>query len=193
MQHQVTNNTSKTTSFKLAKICFDKSDIVSVEAACTINHTLENTTLLFSFSVFNDLLRLGGLMSEKLQLAICDKLTSHEPTPYTIDITHDPLVFTNCALYLSMLLPSQNICYSVDDIMPLSIIQQAKYLKENIRNFNTCTLQKNDGLNNTLQEIANQYGYYKGLVELDITEECAREKAGLLNDTLFKIAYFASK
>ena len=36
------------------------------------------------------------------------------------------------------------------------------------------------------------YFYYKGLIELNISEHAAREKAGLQNDKLFKMAYCAA-
>jgi hypothetical protein len=36
------------------------------------------------------------------------------------------------------------------------------------------------------------YIYYKGLIELNISENAAREKAGLQNDKLFKMAYCAA-
>jgi hypothetical protein len=43
-----------------------------------------------------------------------------------------------------------------------------------------------------LQEMASMYRYYKGLTELNLSEEAAREKAGLLNEHLFKLAFHAS-
>ncbi len=181
------------TSFKILGIVFDHSSIVSVRVAANLQGALIPATLLFTFSVFNDLLRFGGATSEKLQVAISDKLCSQELPPYTIDISHEPLVFTNCMLTLCAVQNQEDTCYIVEDLTPLSILQQAKYLKENIKYFNASTLQKNELLNKSLADIAQQYKYYTGLLELDITEISARKQAGLLNDTLFKIAYYASR
>ena len=36
------------------------------------------------------------------------------------------------------------------------------------------------------------YRYYVGLKELNLNEDSAREKAGLRNDKLFKLAYHAA-
>ena len=40
--------------------------------------------------------------------------------------------------------------------------------------------------------MASMYRYYVGLTELNLSETAAREKAGLSNEHLFKLAYHAA-
>jgi hypothetical protein len=148
-----------------------------------------NTTLLFTFSRFNDLLRFSGESGEKLQLLVSDKLLSNEARPYIIEAT---LLFTSCSGMVAYLIADDNTCFSVEEIQPISFLQQAKNLKANIRDFQHVHIDQGSSLNHALQEIATMYRYYIGLKELNLNDTAAREKAGLMNDKLFKLAYHAA-
>ena len=82
-------------------IDFGKSDFsIEIENTCTnrLNNIFSETTLLFPFSKFNDLLRFSGVVGEKVQLKVSDKLLSNEELPYIIDLINENIVFTNCTL-----------------------------------------------------------------------------------------------
>ncbi len=180
------------TAFQAQRILFDDSDLVSMEVRCRIQDQIMETILLFTFSKFNDLLRFSGSCGEKLQLLVADKLWSNEEQPYCIDIKHANLIFTTCAIDISYLIEDDNSCFSAEEVMPISFLQQAKNLRVNIKDFNDVQLQKDTLLNNALQEVATAYRYYLGLMELNLNENAAREKAGLANEKLFKMAYHAA-
>lgn len=181
------------TAFRATRILFDNSDLVSMEVECRVEGHMQGTTFLFSFSRFNDLLRFSGESGERLQLRVSDKLVSDEQQPYLIDLKEEPIVFTTCRLDLNYLIEADRSCFSVDDVMPLSLVQQARNLRINTSDFGGVNLQSDTTLNAALREMATLYRYYLGLRELNLSEEHAREKAGLRNDKLFRIAYHAAK
>ncbi len=183
----------KVTAFQAKRILFDDSDLVSMEVRCRIQDQIVETVLLFTFGKFNDLLRFSGSCGEKLQLLVADKLWSNEEQPYCIDIQHANLIFTTCAIDICYLIEEDSSCFSAEEVMPISFLQQAKNLRINIKDFNDVQLQKDTLLNNALQEVATAYRYYLGLIELNLNENAAREKAGLVNEKLFKMAYHAAQ
>ena len=164
-----------------------------MDVNCRIGEQLTLTTFMFTFGKFNDLLRFAGESGEKLQLMVSDKLMGIEEKPYIIDLKETPIVFTTCNLELSYLVAEDDSCFSVDEVIPLSLIQQAKNLRSNMADFKDVTLHNETSLNLALKEVATLYRYYMGLKELNLSEEHAREKAGLCNEKLFKIAYHAAK
>ncbi len=180
----------KIQAFEMKRVIFDDSDLVSMDVKCRVGDELMNTTLLFTFSRFNDLLRFSGESGEKLQLMVSDKLLSNEERPYIIEAS---LIFTACSIGLSYLIADDATCFSAEEIMPISFLQQAKNLRVNIKDFNDVHIDSKIQLNQALQEIATMYRYYLGLKELNLNETSAREKAGLSNDKLFKIAYHAAE
>lgn len=181
------------TAFRATRILFDDSDLVSMEVECRVDGHMQRTTFLFSFCRFNDLLRFSGESGERLQLRVSDKLVSEEKQPYVIDLTEDPIVFTTCRLDLTYLIEGDHSCFSVEEVMPLSLVQQARNLRMNTADFGGVNLQSDSTLNAALYEVATLYRYYLGLRELNLSEEHAREKAGLRNDKLFRIAFHAAK
>ncbi len=182
----------KIQAFEMKRVIFDDSDLVSMEVKCRIEGELKETTLLFTFSKFNDLLRFSGESGEKLQLLVSDKLLSNGDRPYIIEAGEQALIFTSCRIDLTFLIADDASCFSADDITPISFLQQAKNLRSNIKDFSNVHIDSKAQLNNTLQEIATMYRYYLGLKELNLNDVSAREKAGLANDKLFKIAYHAA-
>lgn len=182
-----------TDSFMCHRVVFDQSDLVSLHTTCRIGHELKKTVLLFTFATFNDLLRFSGKSGEELQLAVSDKLLSAEETPYVIDLGSQGPVFTTCRLYLSELIQFDDSCYSVDDLFPMSFVQRARKIRLDIADFGKASLQQNDMVNHAMKKAAAMYRYYNGLLELNISEDAAREKAGLKNESLFKMAFQAAK
>lgn len=180
-------------SFMCHCVVFDQSDLVSLHTTCRIGQELKKTILLFTFATFNDLLRFNGKTGEDLQIVVSDKLWSNEETPYIIDLGKEGPVFTTCRLELQELLRSDDSCYSVENIFPLSFVQRARKLRFDIADFGKASLQQNDMLNHAMKKAAAMYRYYQGLLELNITDEAAREKAGLKNKSLLKMAFHAAK
>jgi hypothetical protein len=193
MKNTFVKSDFKIQSFSTVRIIFDDSDLVSMDVRCRINGTMTDTTLMFTFSKFNDLLRFSGESGEKLQLTVSDKLMSEDEKPYIIDLSNGQLVFTTCSLDVCYLIESDLSCFSVEDVTPISFVQQAKNLRMNMADFTDVHLQNDSSLNHALNEVATLYRYYTGLKELNLSDEHAREKAGLKNEKLFKIAFFAAQ
>ena len=179
MKNTFVKSDFKIQSFGTVRIIFDDSDLVSMDVQCRINGTMTDTTLMFTFSKFNDLLRFSGESGEKLQLTVSDKLMSEDEKPYIIDLLSEQLVFTTCSLDVCYLIESDHSCFSVEDVTPISFVQQAKNLRMNIADFTDVHLQNDSSLNHALKEVATLYRYYTGLKELNLSDEHAREKAGL--------------
>ncbi len=179
-------------SLRLLQIIFDDSDLVSLKATVRINDELTNVDLLLSFQEFNDVLRFTGEVGEELQLEISDKLGSNDKSLYVIDLTKKEVVFTTVKIKISLLTEQDEKTFVVDEIAPLSFLQQAKNLKNNIRDFHKGKLQNNKMLKSELLRISKMYRYYRGLLTLNIKEEEARKHAGLENDKLFQLAFIAS-
>lgn len=182
-----------TDSFRCHRVVFDETDMVSLHTTCRINQELKKTVLLFSFSTFNDLLRFSGQSGEELQLKVSNKLLSNEETPHIIELGEDGPVFTSCRLQLSELICFDDTCFSVDDLFPLSFVQRARKIRYDIADFGKSSLQQNEMVNHAFKKAAAMYRYYNGLLELNISENVAREKAGLINESLFKMAFQAAK
>lgn len=174
--------------FRATKIIFDDSDLVSMDIQCKIQSDWMETTLLFTFKQFNDLLRFGGFYGEKLALRISDKLISNEEKPYCIDLNHESYIFSTCKLDVQFLITTQTTCFTIEKITAIPYLQQVKNLRNNISNFKQVSLNPKDTVKNTVYELANMYQYYQGLIELNVKDETARKMSGLSNEYLFKLS-----
>lgn len=192
MQNTFVKADFKVDAFKANRIIFDDSDLVSIEIKCKLNEKWIKTNLLFTFRKFNDLLRFSGSIGEKMQLLVSDKLLFTKEKPYVIDVENDSYVFSNCSLEVSYVIEEDLSCFSVEEVIPIPYLQQIKSLRKNIADFADVHLHNQTSLNSAIAEMASMYRYYKGLTELNLSEEAAREKAGLLNEHLFKLAFHAS-
>ena len=172
---------------------FDDSDLVSVQVQCRIGNELKDSTLLFCFSHFNDLLRFSGSSGDRLQMQVCDQLLGSGEQPYTVFPEAQYAVFTTCELKLSYLIEGDDSCLHVDELRPLSLIQQAKNVRAIYNDFKEVHIENRQSMNHSLREIASMYRYYAGLLELNLKESAAREKSGLQNDRLFRLAFQASR
>ncbi|MEZ5046728.1 MAG: hypothetical protein R2831_07025 [Chitinophagaceae bacterium] len=180
-------------AFSASRIIFDDSDLVSLNVICRIHDELLQTSLLFTFSAFNDLLRYSGQSGEQVQLLVSNKLLGKEEAPHIIDLGQKPIVFSACSLQLSYLIADDDSCFSAEEVRPLSYVQQIKNLRKNIKDFEQVVLHENHNQKQALMELASLYLYYKGLLELNVSDDFAKEKAGLSNPTIFKMAYMAAK
>jgi len=176
----------------ITQVIFDDSDLVSLKAESRIAGHIRSLDLLLSFQQFNNMLRFTGRAGEEIQLEISDKLNTNDKNLYVIDLAKKSVVFTTVKLSISLLTEEDNHTYVVDDLQPLSFLQQAKNLKNNIRDFDMGKLENNRLLKNELLRIAKMYRYYKGLLTLNINDTEARKHAGLENDKLFQLAFMAS-
>jgi hypothetical protein len=174
MQNTFVKTEFKMNAFKANRIIFDDSDLVSMEIKCKLDEKWIHTNLLFTFRKFNDLLRFSGTTGEKI-----------------IDVEKESFVFSNCSLELFYVIEKDLSCFSVEEVIPIPYLQQIKNLRKNIADFEDVHLHNRSSLNSALAEMASMYRYYKGLTELNLSELAAREKAGLLNEHLFKLAYHA--
>lgn len=179
-------------ALQIHQIIFDDSDLVSLKVEARFKNQLRNMDLLLSFEQFNDMLRFTGRIGEDLQLEISDKLNTNDKNLYVIDLSDKSVVFTTVKLNISLLTPEDENTFVVDDLQPLSFLQQAKNLKKNIRDFEMSKLENNRNLKSELLRIAKMYRYYKGLLSLNVNEQEARRHAGLENDKLFQLAFIAN-
>ncbi len=192
MENTFVQTDFKMNAFKANRIIFDDSDMVSVDIKCKMNEQWINTTLLFTFRKFNDLLRFSGSIGEKLQLLVSDKLLFAKEKPYVIHVESESFVFSSCKLDLYYIIADDISCFSVEEVTPIPYLQQVKNLRKNISDFSDVHLNNQSFVKNSLQEMASMYRYYEGLKELNLSEDAAREKSGLINDHLFKLAYHAA-
>lgn len=179
-------------AIQLLQVIFDESDLVSVKAKARIKGGLHKVDLLFSFKQFNDLLRYTGKASETVQDAMSEKLIDNSKSLFIIEVESDKVVFTTCKIQVSLLTPEDEDVYCVEEVSPLSFLQQAKNLKTNIRDFDMGKLEKQFALQTELLNIAKMYRYYRGLLTLNLSEYEARQKSGLENDKLFQLAFMAN-
>ena len=180
-------------AMQMQQIIFDDSDLVSLKVAARIDGHMRQICLLLTFRQFNDLLRFTGQIGEALQLEISDKLAHNEKSLYIMDLEDKKVIFTTVTLQTSLLTQEDADTYVVDEVQPLSFVQQAKNLKQNIRDFHKGKLEKNSLLKSELLRIAKMYRYYRGLLSLNVNEQEARKHAGLENDKLFRLAFMASQ
>lgn len=192
MTHTFIEKKEEIQALQILQIIFDDSDLVSLKAKVRGSNQIQAMDLLLSFQQFNDMLRFIGQLGEDLQLEISDKLNTNDKNLYVIDLSAKDVVFTTVKLKVSLLTTEDENTYVVDDLQPLSFLQQAKNLKMNIRDFEMGKLENNRNLKSELLRIAKMYRYYKGLLTLNINELEARRHAGLENDKLFQLAYIAS-
>jgi hypothetical protein len=187
------------TGFSATHIIFDDSNYATLWAKCAINNILQDVHLVFSFAQLNDLMRFNGQQGEDILLAMIDEMMTSKTPPYLIDLKKvlglEP-VFTTCKITLDELeftpsLKDKN-CYIVADLHPINIVQQAKNLLEHARNFEmpktSIAINKILIKNTSLLQLKDMYKYYLGLIELDIKDDAAKEKANLLDDRLFAMA-----
>jgi hypothetical protein len=178
---------------KMNRVVFDHSDVVSLDATFRWNGELITSTLLFSFSMFNDFLRMSGQAGVLLQDAVCDQLLGNDQPPYFIELSASPMICTTCQLELHHLIAGDTSCFSVENLGPVSFLNQTMNLKNNIRDFGQQHIARRSLLRNAIHDLASLYRYYTGLMELNVTEHAARCKAGLLNEKIFKLAYYAAR
>lgn len=193
MENTFVKTDYKLNAFKANRIIFDDSDLVSIDIKCRLHEEWINTSLLFTFRKFNDLLRFSGSTGEKLQLLVSDKLLFANEQPYVIDVANESFIFSSCNLELYYIIADDISCFSVEEVTPIPYLQQIRNLRKNISDFADIHLQNQSVSKDALAEIAGMYRYYAGLKDLNLSDQAAREKAGLLNDHLFKLAFHAAK
>jgi hypothetical protein len=198
-----TANQFEITGFSASHIIFDESNYATVWAKCKIDHQLQDVHLVFDFENLNDLLRFSGDNGEKILLRMIDEMMNAKQPPYILDtksIFGKEAVFTCCKLSISKLesqdaaLRGENIaCYLVNNIMPISIVQQAKNLIHHVKDFDNTVMINNQIMNVCVSQLQEMYKYYLGLIELDINDDSARERAQLSNPQLYQMAMQAYK
>jgi hypothetical protein len=201
MNNTITHtNNFEITGFSASHIIFDKSNYVTLWAKCKLHSQLTNVHLIFTYNQLNDLMRFNGEQGEQILLAMIDEMMTAKQPPYMLDLKKtlgkEP-VFTTCKLTLSPMLlqasKGNEACYLVADIWPINIIQQAKNLIQHAHDFDVPPAINRSLINTSLNQLKEMYNYYLGLLELDIRDEAAREKANLHDVHLFEMAKSAAR
>lgn len=180
----------------VSHIIFDDSDEVSLWAQCRINNEVQRVHILCSVRLLNDLLRYSGHKGDEITLAMAEAITSTEEPPYVIDLQkllgHNAVI-TTCKLDLSKYDASHTSAehwYQLCALKHLSNVAQAKHLSQNIQDFRDADAIYIDTSHSCINitELAKQYCYYLGLLELDVNEQAARERSKLTDEALYKMA-----
>jgi hypothetical protein len=183
--------------FSATHIIFDNSNYATIWAKCRIANKLQEVHFVMSFDKLNDLMRFSGVHGEKILLRMVDEMMQCAEPPYMIafkDIITTEVAFTAVRLKVSatnMISPSQaftNDCLFVEEVWPINIIQQAKNLVQHAKDFKSITVVSDAVLHTSLMQLKDMYGFYLGLLELDIAETACRNKASLTDDRLFAMA-----
>jgi hypothetical protein len=189
------------TGLCISHIIFDDSTDVTLWAKTRIDGELQTVHLVTAISTLNDILRYSGAKGEQILLAMADSLIHNENPPYVVVLKqllgHDAVI-TSCKLHLikaddiapETLPAGTPPCWWIDNVTPLTVIAQAQHLNQHIKDFGDAdvvnVVTEHYKLNVT--QLAKQYQYYQGLLQLDINDDAAREKSGLTDDRLFKVA-----
>jgi hypothetical protein len=176
-------------------IIFDESHYATLWATARINNTLQRVNLVLSFNKLNDMLRFSGSKGEQLLLAMVDAMMDSTEPPYKIDIESvlgAPFVCSTVKFTIinKVTAMDSNIdaTYLIDEVWPITIIEQAKNLAQLKKDFKHIQIINESVLNFSLSQLKQMYAQYLGLLELDINEDAARNRAGLANDKLFEMA-----
>ncbi len=202
MSNQISNNAQtanvNVNGFQIQKIIFDDSNFATLWVSARIENCLKESHFVIPFNLLNDLLRFCGNTGEKVLLKMLDIMMLSSKPPYVLDIASDldmELVITCVKLKLEHLwgalneAPCEN-CYLVQEVSPINLLQQAKNMQQHVRDFKTEIIETNTQHNN-LEQLCTMYGYYLGLLELDIKESAARSKAKLSDPRIYSLAAIA--
>ncbi len=184
------------TGFSIEKIIFDEGNYVTLWVQCRLHNVLSSHHLVMPFAQLNDILRFSGPMGEKVLLKMLDIIMFTNKPPYVLEIATDlqcEVVITSCKLKVNNMLHENQLvpdCYYVQEVLPINIIQQAKNLHQHLLDFKCAELTAKQQENN-LDALSKMYMHYLGLIELDIKETVARDRAKLVDTRLFKMAQSA--
>jgi hypothetical protein len=183
--------------FSATHIIFDNSNYATIWAKCRIANKLQEVHFVMSFDKLNDLMRFSGVNGEKIILHMVDQMMLSTAPPYMIalkDVISAEVAFTAVRLKVTatdMISPSQayiSDCLFVEEVWPINIIQQAKNLAQHTKDFKNLNIVSDAVLQTSLLQLKDMYGFYLGLMELDIAETSCRNKASLSDDRLFAMA-----
>lgn len=193
MQNTFVKTDFKFQTFQILNIVFDDTDLVSMHIKHKQDNQWKETSLLFTFKMFNDLLRFSGRTGEYLQLKVSDLLIYSKMTPYVITLHNEICIVSSCYIEVSNVIENDDSVFAVENIMPVPYLQQIKNLRKNMQDYKQIKLGADTIAKNTLQHIADKYEYFNSLLALNVSESYARAQAGLSNDYLFKLAFLAAQ
>ena len=185
--------TQQISGFSIKKIIFDEGNFATLWVKCRISGNVAEQHLVLPFAKLNDILRFSGAAGEKVLLKMLDIMMFASKPPYVLEIATDlntEIIITSCKLQITAMLDNNILvpnCFYVTDVTPINIIQQAKNLHQHLHDFNMASLTPTTE-NNSMQQLSKMYAHYLGLLELDIIEPVARQRAQLADARLFKMA-----
>lgn len=183
------------TGLRIHEIIFDDSNIARIKGDAFAANELHTVSLCMEFSQLNDYLRFSGEAGDTTLQAMVDALINTEKPPYAINVAAilgKKNIFTQCEIVINALPISTSLdsYFQVVDICPINLIQQSKNLQIHLKHFGYAQLtqQLNTNPAKSITNLRSQYAYYLGLLELDIRDDAAREKAQIVDERLFKMA-----
>jgi hypothetical protein len=185
--------------FSVSHITFDHSHYATLWAKCSIDQKLVDVNLIFPFQHLNNLMRFSGSIGETIQLAMIDEMMTAVTPPYQIilqNILGHDAIFASCNITATQAISTDQmyenaLCLVVNDVTPISIIQQAKNLSTVVKHFPEASIVTKGNNTTSLEQLKKMYNYYLGLLELDIKEDAAKDKAQLTDHRLFVMAHAA--
>lgn len=176
----------------IAQIIFDHSDWVSLWGYMILEGQKSRMDFILTFDTLNKLLRLSGKMGDQVQMMLVDQLETGLKEPTILDLEEQcggPLHFNQCHIEVSPTSIQDKggqwrtdpNCLSIDGVRPLlqrknPVISPESTYKQN--------LSKCAGI------LCGLYELYLGYLELGYEEELALQKAELLDDLKFKMAFY---
>jgi hypothetical protein len=183
------------TGMRINEIIFDESNFARIKGEALAENELHSITLCMEFGQLNDYLRFSGEAGDTALQAMVDALENTETPPYSIDVAAllgKKNIFTQCEITITATPISTSLLeyYEVVELNPINLIQQSKNLQVHLKHFGFAQLtqQLKDKPVKSMAHLRTQYAYYLGLLELDIREDAAREKAQIVDERLFNMA-----
>lgn len=147
--------------------------------------------LVTTYEVMNTMLRFSLDRHEAVQMIIVHKLETMCRIPDIIDleaemggpVVFDELIFQLRSPAVELDTYTEDLCYFIESVTTCQVMP----IKEAASDLN----DKAAAIDYGVKLLADTYNLYLGYVEVEIEEEVARLKAGLVDDNHFSMAYYA--
>lgn len=186
-------NTATVTSsqaISIGQIILDESNYLTLWGQVQKADGWHRCDFITTYEVLNTMLRYVQDRSDAVQMTIVQKLEHMGQGPDLIDLEADlgsPVMFDN--MYFQLTRPgyrengawieyTEGECYYIEDVLPLPAAKVPQYVKK---------------IDHCMDMLRKSYELYLGYLELDFEEDTARQKADLVDDMKYTLAYYAWK
>lgn len=177
----------------IGQIIFDHSEWVSLWGYMICEGKKEKMDFVVSFELFNKLLRLSGEEGDRIQMLVVEKIEHGIEEPTVIDLEDkygQPLHLNQCRLEVGVTGVEKKEGGWMEDPSCLSI-EAVTPLIDKVQGQPSHQLLCRQHLTICHRLLANSYKLYLGYRELGFDDETALQKAELMDDLKFRMAYYA--